>query len=435
MTLRGENRMKCAFITLGCKVNQYETQGMISDLQQKGYELCGRDEQPDVIVINSCTVTSASDSKVRQTLRRQRKEHPHSIIVLTGCMTQAFPQKAGEWSEADIIIGNAQRKKLAGYLEQFLQRHSPIVKITPHGSTFEQQEIRDFADKTRAFVKIEDGCNRFCSYCIIPYARGRVRSRSLDDIRGELLRLSRQGYREVVFVGINLSAFGQDTGHTLMDALKAAEETPGIVRVRLGSLEPDLMPDELIEEMRSLQKLCHQFHLSLQSGCDETLKRMNRHYDCAQYAHVVERLRAAFPDAAVTTDIMVGFAGETRDEFETSLAFARQIAFAKAHIFPYSRREGTRAAGFPDQVPPEEKARRAREMAAATDETREAFFRRQAGTCQEVLIETRRQDGRCFGHTRNYTPVLVTGEGLEQNDCVPVRIEGWETQACTGRKI
>lgn len=318
--------MKAAFYTLGCKVNQYETQAMMKQMAAAGYEV---EEHAggaaDVLVVNSCTVTGESDRKLRQLLRRLRREHPEAVIVLTGCMPQAFPDKAAELADADIVLGNAQRSAVAAHVEAFLARHERLVDIPHHAAAYERLSVDDFQGRTRAFVKIEDGCNRFCSYCIIPYARGRVRSRPLEELREEVAALAGRGFREVVLVGINLTAYGQDTGADIADAVSTAAAPAGIRRVRLGSLEPDHLTDALIARLAAQPKLCPQFHISLQSGCDATLRRMNRHYTSAEYAGLCARLRAAFPGCALTTDVMVGFPGEDEDEFAQSLAFVLSL--------------------------------------------------------------------------------------------------------------
>lgn len=422
--------MKVSAITLGCKVNQYETQAMLKQLKHAGFTLC--DGAADVVLINSCTVTAQSDHKVRQTLHRARRENPTAILVLTGCMPQAFPEQAASLSDADIVLGNSNRASLAQHILNYLSTHQRIVDIEPHGQKFEEMQVTDFYERTRAFVKIEDGCNRFCSYCIIPYARGRVRSKPLADLRAELETLGQHGYKEVVLTGINLPAYGQDLGLTLCDAVEAACAVPGIQRVRLGSLEPEQLSPEVIERLAAQKKLCPQFHLSLQSGCTETLKRMNRHYTADEYRTIIHNLRATFDNAAMTTDIMVGFAGETEEEFQASLRFAKEIAFAKVHVFAYSRRPGTRAADFPGQMTNAEKERRSHLMTAAAEETRQAFLKDQIGKVEPVLFEQRREAGVFEGYTPNYTPVLTaTGDDLS-GQILSVKITDVIGDCCKG---
>ncbi|MDD2955662.1 MAG: tRNA (N(6)-L-threonylcarbamoyladenosine(37)-C(2))-methylthiotransferase MtaB [Oscillospiraceae bacterium] len=401
--------MKIAFYTLGCKVNQYETQILEQQFSRLGFTVvdCGGDA--DVYVVNSCTVTSSGDKKTRQTLRRFRRAHPGAVTVLTGCYPQAFPEEAAAIAEADIVTGARNRADLPGAVLGFLENRQRVVDIPAHdrGEGFEPMSAQGFLERTRAFVKIEDGCDRYCSYCIIPYARGPVRSKPLEDLTRELEGLAREGYREVVLVGINLPSYGRDLGLRLLDAVKAACRVPGIRRVRLGSLEPELLTDEDIAAMAALPQFCPQFHLSLQSGCDRTLKAMNRHYDAAEYRRIVRGIRSAFPNPSVTTDIIVGFPGETEADFEQSLAFAEEIQLAKAHVFMYSPREGTRAAAMADQLSPAEKERRSARMIAATDKTRDAFLQSQVGRVEEVLFETSQTPYGIEGYTRNYTPVCV----------------------------
>lgn len=422
--------MKVHVITLGCKVNQYESQAMLQQLQHAGFSAAAG-ELADVVLINSCTVTATSDHKVRQTLHRARRKNPGAVIVLTGCMPQAFPEQAEALADADIILGNSNRAALLPDILTYLSTRQRIVDIVPHSKerSFEPLQIEDFQERTRAFIKIQDGCNRFCSYCIIPYARGRVRSKPLEDLEHELAVLSAKEFREVVLTGINLSAYGQDFGLHLCDAVEAACRTPGIDRVRLGSLEPEQLSPPVIDRLAAQSKLCPQFHLSLQSGCDATLRRMNRHYTAGEYREIVQNLRRAFPNAAITTDIMVGFAGETEQEFSESLAFAEEIAFAKVHVFAYSRRPGTVAYSSPDQLTKDEKERRSRAMIEVTLRSMRGFFRQQVGTAASVLFERECAPGVYEGYTKNYTPVRAAGSELH-GKILPVRIVSADENGC-----
>lgn len=427
--------MKVKMITLGCKVNQYESEAMLSSLLKNGFTAAADDEQADVVVLNSCTVTAESDRKVRQIFRRAKKDNPDAVMVLSGCMAQAFPEDAQRLEEADIILGTSNRARLLPDLLTFLSTRQRIVDIEPHtnGETFERLQVENFSGRTRAFVKIEDGCNRFCSYCIIPYARGRVRSKPLEDLKAELHALADNGFREVVLTGINLSAYGQEFGLHLCDAIEAACAVPGIARVRLGSLEPEQLSEPVIRRMAKQEKLCPQFHLSLQSGCDATLRRMNRHYTADEYRTIVRNLRAAFDNAAITTDIMVGFAGETEEEFAASLAFAKEIAFAKVHVFAYSRRPGTRAYDMGDQVTNAVKESRSHAMIRATTETQRAFFDTQVGRTEQVLFERAVQPGVYEGYSMNYTPVLAASGTSLAGQIRTVRIESNAGTHCIGR--
>ncbi|MGI6263931.1 MAG: tRNA (N(6)-L-threonylcarbamoyladenosine(37)-C(2))-methylthiotransferase MtaB [Acutalibacteraceae bacterium] len=427
--------MDIRFHTLGCKVNQYETQAMMALAADAGHtvgEFAPGDaaaKAADALVINSCTVTAESDRKLRQLVRRCRRDNPGAVLAVTGCMPQAFPEAAAALEEADVVMGNADRHALLNAIADLAAGAGRRVDIPAHGGDYETLSIHRFAGRTRAFVKIEDGCNRFCSYCIIPYARGRVRSRPLDDLTRELEALAADGHREAVLVGINLTAYGQDLGLTVADAVEAACAVEGIDRVRLGSIEPDHLTPAVIDRLAAQKKLCPQFHLSLQSGCDATLRRMRRHYTAAEYAAVCDELRRAFPGCALTTDVMVGFPGEDEEEFSASLDFVRKIGFFKIHVFPYSRRPGTPAAKAPDQVPQKIKADRAARMAAAGDAERDRQLAALVGQRVDVLLETRAADGRLEGYTPAYVPVLCR-TGASPGSLVTVRVTGFADGIC-----
>ncbi len=400
--------MKAAIYTLGCKVNQYESEEMKEMLTKNGYLVVDFKDDADVYIINSCTVTAESNRKTRQAVRKFKTTHPDSVVVMTGCVPQAFPDEALAVKEADIILGNKNNHLLITSLNKYFSEKKSIVNISDHKNddSYNGGIITEFSGHTRAFVKIQDGCNRFCSYCAIPYARGRSRSKALDDIKTEIKSLAEKGFKEVVFVGINLSAYGRDIGYTLADAIIAAENTQGIERIRLGSLEPDHITDEMIDVFASCKKFCPQFHISLQSGCDTVLKRMNRHYNSAEYAQLVYKLRNTFKDTSITTDIITGFPGETEDEFRQTVEFAKKIKFEKVHIFPYSIREGTKAAKMDCQVPNSVKSARAAELSAVCEEIRSNIFNNIKGNTYSVLFETPKNGYQC-GYTKNYTPVMV----------------------------
>ena len=426
--------MTVKFITLGCKVNQFESQAMLEALLADGFAPALPGQAADVVVLNSCTVTAQSDQKARKALRRARRENPGAILVLCGCLPQAFPERAAQFPEADLVLGNARRADLAPRLREFLENRQPIVAIPPHqkGEAFEPLPLPLDQGRTRAFLKIQDGCDRFCAYCAIPYARGRARSMPLEDVAAAVGSLGEAGYREVVLTGINLPAWGKEWGLSLCDAVEAACAAGEVSRVRLGSLEPELLEPAVIQRLARQEKLCPQFHLSLQSGCDETLRRMNRRYTTGDYRRIVSDLRGAFPNCAITTDIMVGFPGETQQEFEASLAFAREIGFAKAHVFAYSRRPGTRADGFANQVPPAVKEARSQAMIAATKETQRAFLAAQLGQEQEVLFEQEKAPGLWEGHTRNYTHVLCQSQEDLSNRLAVVELKQVEGESVRG---
>lgn len=428
--------MRIAFYTLGCKVNQYETEAMRECFSERGHDIVSENGEFDVIVINSCTVTAESDRKTRQTVRHFRREHPDAVIVLTGCMAQAFPDDAKALADADIIAGNTDHRRIAELCEEFLQNGERIFEIGEHkkGESFNTPAIGKFADRTRAYMKIEDGCERYCTYCIIPTARGRVRSKAADEIHLEAERLCLNGFAEIVLVGINLSAYGSDIGLTLADAVEAVCSVEGVKRVRLGSLEPDHISDEMLNRLKSQPKFCPQFHLSLQSGCDETLKRMNRHYDTAFYADLVNRIRSMFTDAAITTDVMVGFAGETEEEFEKSLNFVKQTGFAKTHVFAYSRRKGTVAYKLPNQVANSEKSRRSKLMISAAQNCEEEFLSRQIGKTLPVLFESSK-DGYAEGYTPNYSKVTVKSYNPHTGEILKVKITDAKKDCCIGQIV
>lgn len=427
--------MNFNIITLGCKVNQYESQAMREDLLKNGFELAEPNTPADITVVNSCTVTSVSDAKNRKLINKIRRENPDGIIVLTGCMPQAFPDKQENFENCDIVLGNAKRAELVPAICEYIENHMKNVFISPHpvkNEQFEDLSISSLGEHTRAFIKIEDGCNRFCSYCIIPYARGRVRSKSLEALKAEVKRIADNGYREVVLVGINLSAYGQDEGLNLADAVECVCAQDGIERVRLGSVEPEQMDEPMIKRLAAQPKFCPQFHLSLQSGCDNTLKAMNRHYDTAEYSKIVSNIRKTFDNSSITTDVMVGFAGETEEDFKASMDFVKQTGFAKVHVFPYSRRKGTVADKAPNQIAPNIKEQRAKEMGELVAKSRAEFLKTQVGMTESVLIE-RLRHGYLEGYTKNYTPVHIISD--DENLCgqiVNVKITSAEDDFCVG---
>lgn len=427
--------MNIHLLTLGCKVNQYETEALREAFEGKGYTAF-QEKAADIIIINSCTVTAESDRKTRQLIRKQKKLYPDAIIVLTGCMVQAFPQKARDIAEVDIIAGNRNTGEILSLVEKFLEEKQRIFHVENHesGDLYSTPSLSNFSERTRAYMKIEDGCDRFCSYCIIPYARGRVRSRSIEDIKNEAERLSQNGFCEIVLVGINLSAFGKDNGLNLCDAVDAVCEVEGIKRVRLGSLEPDHITDYMLNRLKAQNKFCPQFHLSLQSGCDRTLKRMNRHYDSTFYFDLISRIRGIFDSASITTDIMVGFAGETEEEFNENLAFAKKCGFARAHIFAYSRRTGTIAAALPEQVTNAEKQRRAKLMAEATRKSEAQFLKNLCGSTLSVLFETCKNDVY-EGYTENYSRVEVKSNQDITGQILNVKIIKSDYEKCFGEIV
>lgn len=413
--------------TQGCKVNQYETQAMREILVKNGYDVDVynpgmADIEGHAILINSCTVTGESDRKLRQFIRRCRREHPSSIIILTGCFSQAFPEEAKGMEDVDILLGNSKRSIIADVLKEYQENKQRIVRIDSHNKEYEPLCIHSFDERTRAFLKIQDGCDCFCTYCIIPYSRGRIRSDSLENIKKESQALALQGYKEIVLTGINLTAFGRGIDMDLADAVSTVASVEGVERIRLGSLEPDDITPALIEKLANEPKLCPQFHISLQSGCTETLKRMHRRYTAEEYRTVCDNLRKAFPDCSLTTDVMVGFSGETEEEFRESYEFVRSIGFEKIHVFPYSIRPGTLAAKYPNQLTNTVKNERCREMIALGDQLQKEFFNHYIGKTVEILTEIKNSAGYTEGYTKNYIPVYVKGD-LPHNALVNVKIE------------
>ncbi len=423
-------------ITLGCKVNQYESQVMTEIMLKNGYILSDSKDTADIFIVNTCTVTAVSDSKNRKLIRRIRRENPNGVIAVTGCMSQAFPND-DVYSICDIVVGNTNRKDISKLISEYLKDNNQLLNVENHinGEKFEPLKISEFQERTRAQIKIEDGCNRFCAYCIIPYARGRVRSKDLVELREEAVKLASKNYKEIVLVGINLSCFGQDTGKNLCDAVETVAEVPGVERIRLGSLEPERLDPEFIERLSKCKKLCPQFHLSLQSGCDETLKRMNRHYSTDEYRKIVNNLRNAFKDASITTDVMVGFAGETDEEFQKSLDFVHSIAFAKVHTFIYSRRKGTKGDLLPNQVEPTVKNARSKKMIEVTENDRRKFLQGQVGKIYSVLFERKRPDGYWEGYTENYTPVHIYSDKELSDKILDVKITEAFDDYCIGELV
>lgn len=428
--------MNFNIITLGCKVNQYESQAMSEMLINNGFTRSADDKKADITIINTCTVTAVSDSKNRKIIRKTRRNNPDGVIVLTGCMPQAFPDRISDFEDCDIVIGNKQRGLLIPTINDFFATHKQIINILPHeskGGDFEKMSVDDFSGHTRAFIKIEDGCDMFCTYCIIPYSRGRVRSKNLEDIKVEIETIAKNGYKEVVLVGINLSAYGKGTEYNLADAVDVVCSVEGIERVRLGSFEPEMMTDELIKRFSSQNKFCPQFHLSLQSGCDATLKRMHRHYNSSEYMALVNSLRENFENASITTDVMVGFPGETEEEFKESLDFVKSVKFSKVHVFPYSRRKGSVADKMDNQIDAKTKEERSKIMIKETEIDRIEFMNSQIGLVESVLVERLRDGGYFEGYTKNYTPVHIFTDKDITGNVVEVKITSVENDYCIGK--
>ncbi len=421
LSMKGINikNMKIFYQTFGCKVNSFETSAVANILSQHGF--CSTEDKSlaDIVFINSCTVTETGDSKTQKFMRSIKASNPNCIIVLSGCFPQASPETAKNIPEADIICGNKNRKDIPFLLSQFIKDKHQIIEIPQHqkGDRFESIESPIHIKHTRAFIKIQDGCDRFCAYCIVPYARGPVRSLSLELIKQQAETLAKKGYKEVVVSGINLSRYGVDLNLNLADAVQAISENDEIKRIRLGSLEPDLLTDDILQRLSSMKKICPSFHLSLQSGSNETLKRMNRRYSAEQFVEVKKKIETLFDSPTFTTDIIVGFPGETEQEFNDSLDFVKSMRFLKCHVFPYSKRKGTKAAGFPDQVPEQTKKERSQIMNALCESIREQIIKSYDNKTVEVLTEKQNKQGFFTGYTSHYIPAKVFGN-ISRNEII-----------------
>ena len=404
-----------AFCTLGCKVNQYETNAMMQKMIEAGYEVVDFETKADIYIINTCTVTNMADKKSRQMLRRVKEINPEAILVAVGCYAQVAKEKLEQIPEIDLILGINEKNDIVEYVEQ-------ASKNTYVSDVLHQTEFLDFGDvtyteKTRAVIKVQDGCNQFCSYCIIPYARGRIRSRKPESVIKEITDVAKEGIKEVVITGIHIASYGKDFDivpeYRLIDLLEEIQKVDGIQRIRLGSLEPTLITEEFVTRLKKLSKICDHFHLSLQSGCDETLKRMNRKYTTDQFKHVVELLKNAYPEVHLTTDVIVGFPGETEEEFNKTYEFLKEIKFYKMHVFKYSPRSGTVAAKMPNQIDGNVKEERSNKLIELSDKNEKEYNQQYIGKEVEVLLEER--EGEYLkGHTTNYMVVkMKTNENLE----------------------
>ena len=411
---------KVAFVSLGCKVNQYETNAMSQEFIQAGYEVVDFNDVADIYIVNTCTVTNIADRKSRQMLRRVKEINPEAVLVACGCYAQVGKEELEKIEDIDLIIGNNEKKDIVEIVENYRQEKNCFSEIT---DVMQQKEYVEFGtttytEKTRAVVKIQDGCDRFCSYCIIPFARGRVRSRKPENVVTEVEQIVDNGIKEIVITGIHIASYGKDfrNGIGLIDLLEELNKIEGLKRIRLGSIEPTIITEEFVSRLAKLEKICDHFHLSLQSGCDETLKRMNRRYTCEEFEQGTKLLRKAFPNAALTTDIIVGFPGETEEEFNITYEFLKKIAFYKMHIFKYSQRKGTKAAVMPNQVDGSVKEQRSKMLLKLSDENEKMYNSEYVGKTVEVLFEEK--DGEFFkGHTSNYIEVWAEGEGLENVIC------------------
>ena len=424
---------KAALHNLGCKVNAYETEAMQEMLEKAGYEIVPFKEGADIYIINTCTVTNIADRKSRQMLHRARKMNPDAIVVAAGCYVQAQAEKQEIDPCIDIVLGNNRKKDLITALEEYQKNKAEDtcleeVEDISHTREYEPLSLTRPGDHTRAYIKVQDGCNQFCTYCIIPYARGRVRSRTVEDVIREVRSLAENGYREVVLTGIHLSSYGIDFDgeRHLLELIRAVHEVDGISRIRLGSLEPGIVTEEFAEAIAALPKMCPHFHLSLQSGCDATLKRMNRRYTSGEYYEKCQILRKYFDHPALTTDVIVGFPGETEEEFRQSMEFVDKVDFYETHIFKYSKREGTKAAVMEGQVSEQVKARRSARMISLGEKKRKAYEESFVGKEVEVLVEEPAViEGRTVqtGHTKEYIKIALEQEEDLRNQIVKVRVD------------
>lgn len=428
--MTGEKRIAC--ITLGCKVNEYDTQAMRESFERHGWKSVPFDEEADVYLVNTCTVTSTGDSKSLKTIRRAAREHPKADIIVTGCLAQKDAD-AVKLPGVRVVIGSAHRSEIYKLYERSLQTDETVCAVGSLKNTpFEKLTVTGHEDRTRAVLKIQEGCDRFCTYCIIPFVRGPVRSMPIEDIEMEAARLASAGYAEIVLTGIHMASYGRDSGATLADAINAACRPEGVRRVRLGSLEPVTVTDEFIEKTRGNAKLCPQFHLALQSGSADILRAMRRRYTPDEYREAVARLREAFPGCAITTDVLCGFPGETEEHALETEDFIREIGFARIHVFPYSRREGTVADRMEGQLPEHIKHERAKRLIEIGNKLEEEYVSKQTGTEQEVIFETCGSDGLSEGYTASYVHVRADGRPGEIRK---VLITGHNGKTATGKVI
>lgn len=422
---------KVKFFTLGCKVNLYETEAMKGLFENAGYEIT-ESEDADVFVINTCTVTAMSDRKSRQMIRRAKKKNSESIVAVVGCYSQVSPDEVAQIQDIDIIMGTTDRTKIVEYVEAFEGSRKTYVN-SEIPKVFEDLKSTH-QSRTRATLKIQDGCRNFCTYCIIPFARGPLRSKSVESTLEEVKELAENGYKEIVLVGINLAMYGADNGSSLIQIIEAVCSVKGIERVRLGSLEPNLVTDEFIERTKKLDNFCHHFHLALQSGSTTVLKRMKRHYTAEEYLNAAKMLQNAFEDCALTTDVMVGFPGETDEEFGESRNTVKEVGFSSIHVFPYSRRKGTVADKMENQVDENTKNIRSEKMIETGKMLKKEFFEKYVGKTMTVLIERQSSEGVFEGHTANFIQVFAKGESAE-GCMVEVNLTGYENEFMTGEIV
>ena len=421
-----------AFITLGCKVNQYETNAMCEEFIKSDYKIVDKEEKADIYIVNTCTVTNMSDRKSRQMLRRVKELNENAIVVACGCYAQVAKEELQKMEEINLVLGNNEKKEIVKYVENYIKENTKPEQIEDVMKTKKFVDFGDitFTEKTRAVIKVQDGCDRFCAYCIIPYARGRVRSRSPKSIISEIEKIAYEGIKEVVITGIHVASYGKDfeNNYRLIDLLEEINKIDGIERIRLGSIEPTLITTEFLERLTKLDKICHHFHLSLQSGCDSTLKRMNRQYTTKQFKEIVQLLRNTYKDVILTTDIIVGFPEETDEEFEQTYKFLSEIKFYKMHIFKYSPRKGTPAARNKNQIDGKIKEERSKKLISLSDKNEEEYNKQLLGKTVKVLFEEEKV-GLYKGHTQNYILVYCKSDENLENKMVDVVCQSIENKS------
>ncbi|MDD4843351.1 MAG: tRNA (N(6)-L-threonylcarbamoyladenosine(37)-C(2))-methylthiotransferase MtaB [Anaerotignum sp.] len=429
---------KAASYALGCKVNQYESEAIAELFAEKGYEIVGIDEAADVYVINTCTVTNFGDKKSRQLIRKVKRQNENAVVAVVGCYAQTAPKEIMEIEGVNLVIGTKDR----GQIVEMVEKYNPEDGVENHVSdimkerVFEPLSIQRLANRTRAYLKIQDGCSQYCAYCIIPFARGPIRSREPKDVLDEVKRLVKNGFQEVVLTGIHVASYGKDRQDTsLLEILRQVHEVEGIRRIRFSSIEPNAVTEEFAKTMAELPKVCQHFHLSLQSGCDKTLKEMNRKYDTEKYRQAAVLLRKYLREVALTTDIIVGFPGETEEDFQESYDFAKEIGFAKIHVFPYSPKKGTPAAERKDQLPNSVKTERSHKLIALSDEMSAAFLGQYIGKTTEVLYEKQVVEGIYEGHTSNYIKVHAKSPKDVSNQIVLTKITHTEGEIAFGEAV
>lgn len=428
---------KVAFHTIGCKVNQYETEAMKELFEKSGYKVVDEEDIADVYVINTCTITNLGDRKSRKYMRRAKSINPESIVAVVGCYAQTAPTEVMEIEEVDLVIGTKDRNRIVELSEQVAQerRKINIVSNIMDQHDFEEMNISNVHGKTRAFLKIQEGCNQFCSYCIIPYARGPIRSRDIDNIYSEAKKLIMNGFKEIVLTGIHVASYGKDLGDLrLIDVIEKVHEINGIERIRLSSIEPTIMTREFLDRLIKLPKVCDHFHLSLQSGSNTVLKRMNRKYTTEEYRNIVNLIREYMPNVGITTDIIVGFPGETEEEFNETCRFVEAIGFSKIHVFPYSPRAGTPAAKRKDQISGDIKHNRSKRLIKIGEETAKKFMKSFIEETKDVLFEEQSKRNKNFieGYTTNYIRVLAQGDSSLEGKIVPVKLKKVEGENFIG---